>query len=224
MTTSGATRRWAAPDAPKTRHPAIECVDEERKQEVETMRRETAGRLGRLFSVGLVVSCVALAPEAAAVDGTFQSTPRAVQAGSPAPAAPAARAVSSGAPRFGIGDLSERARLYYRRVWGIDILGVKPVSSGMLVRFSYRVVDANLAQALNDERASAVLIDDLTGAQLVVPQMENVGKLRQTTPPENGREYWVLFSNKGNYVRPGSRVDVVIGKFHAGGLIVGPTA
>ncbi len=188
------------------------------------MRRKKVGRLGRLFSVGLAVSAVALAPEAATADGTSQSAPGAGRAASAAAALPAVAPTRSTAPRFGIGDLSEKARLYYRRVWGIDILGVKPVSSGMLVRFSYRVVDANLAKAVTDRRASAVLIDDRTGAQLVVPQMENIGKLRQTSEPENGKEYWVLFSNKGNYVRPGSRVDVVIGNFHAGGLIVGPAA
>jgi hypothetical protein len=30
----------------------------------------------------------------------------------------------------------------------------------------------------------------------------------------------MAFSNKGNLVRPGERVNVIIGKFHADGLLV----
>jgi hypothetical protein len=54
----------------------------------------------------------------------------------------------------------------------------------------------------------------------VIPEMENIGKLRQTTAPEEGKEYWMVFSNKGDVVKAGDRVDVVIGVFHADGLVV----
>ena len=114
------------------------------------------------------------------------------------------------------------ARRFYQQVWGIDILGVKPVSSGSLLRFSYRVLDPQKARTLNDKKSAPVLIDYRTHAALVVPTMEKVGQLRQTPTPEAGREYWMLFSNKGNLVGPGSRVDVVIGTFRASGLIVQP--
>jgi hypothetical protein len=36
----------------------------------------------------------------------------------------------------------------------------------------------------------------------------------------NGKDYWVLFSNKGDLVKVGDRVDVVIGDFSATGLVV----
>jgi len=116
--------------------------------------------------------------------------------------------------------LTSSAKRYYQTVWGVDILGVKPVSSGSLIRFTYRVVDVNKAKPLNDKRAKPYLYDQKTRAQLVVPTLEKVGQLRQTPTPEDGREYWMLFSNKGNLVKPGSRVDVVIGAFRAEGLIV----
>jgi hypothetical protein len=120
----------------------------------------------------------------------------------------------------GTPELTPSARRYYQSVWGVDILGVKPVSSGAMLRFSYRVVDANKAKALNDKKATPHLVDQATRASLVIPTMEKVGQLRQSATPENGREYWMLFSNKGNFVKPGSRVDVVIGNFRAEGLIV----
>ena len=116
--------------------------------------------------------------------------------------------------------LTTGAKKYYEAIWGVDILGVKPVSSGTLLRFSYRVVDAKKATTLNDKKASPYLYDQATRAKLVVPTMEKIGQLRQSSTPEEGREYWMLFSNKGNLVKPGSRVDVVVGAFRAEGLIV----
>jgi len=47
--------------------------------------------------------------------------------------------------------------------------------------------------------------------------MENVGQLRQSAPPENGKSYWMVFSNKGRLVKRGDHVSVVIGAFHATG-------
>jgi len=116
--------------------------------------------------------------------------------------------------------LPASARQYYQLVWGVDIIGVKPVSSGAMIRFSYRIVDAEKAKVLNDKKSAPFLFDQKHRAKLVVPSMEKVGQLRQSSTPEDGREYWMLFSNKGSLVQPGSRVDVVIGKFRAEGLIV----
>jgi hypothetical protein len=55
----------------------------------------------------------------------------------------------------------------------------------------------------------------------VVPSMENVGQLRQA--PQNidaGKSYWMAFSNSGRLIKPGDRVDIAIGNFHAHGLLV----
>ncbi|MBZ5637357.1 MAG: hypothetical protein LAO51_01220 [Acidobacteriia bacterium] len=119
-------------------------------------------------------------------------------------------------------ELTPSAQKYYELLWGVDKLGIKPVSSGAMLRFSYRVMDEHKAKVLNDKKAEPVLIDQKTGARLVVPKMEKIGSLRQSSTPEHGREYWVLFSNKGGLVKPGSRVDVVIGNFRASGMVVGP--
>jgi membrane-bound ClpP family serine protease len=64
------------------------------------------------------------------------------------------------------------------------------------------------------------LIDMQAGVRLVVPQMDQVGQLRQSGSPEVGRSYWMAFSNSGRRVKKGDRVDVVIGQFRATGLIV----
>lgn len=115
---------------------------------------------------------------------------------------------------------SERGVALQRRLWGIDNIRVRSTSSGALVRFSYRVVDAEKAAAMNDKKLTPYLMDETTGAALQVPVMEKVGQLRQTAMPVIGREYWMVFSNKGGYVKPGNRVDIVIGNVRINGLIV----
>jgi hypothetical protein len=121
---------------------------------------------------------------------------------------------------FATRELNPKAKRFYQLTWGVDIVGVKLVSSGLMVRFSYRVLDAEKAKALNDKKATPLLFDQNTGAQLVVPTMEKVGQLRQSSSPEIGREYWMVFSNKEGFVKAGSRVDIVIGNFRAKGLVV----
>ena len=113
-----------------------------------------------------------------------------------------------------------RAGQYYRLIWGIDSLSVKWAESGEVIRFTYRVLDPQKAKGLNDKRQEPSLVDEKAHVKLVVPTMDKVGKLRQTSSPESGKTYWMLFSNKGGYVKRGDRVNVVIGNFHANGLVV----
>ncbi len=125
---------------------------------------------------------------------------------------------SSSSPVFAA-HRSLREDAYYKTVWGIDNLVVRETASGSLLRFTYRVLDAKRAQMLGDKKATPILIDEKSGAVLHVPTMQNVGMLRQASDFVDGQEYWTVFSNKG-VVKPGSRVDVVIGNFRANGLIV----
>jgi len=116
--------------------------------------------------------------------------------------------------------LPGRARMYYAGFWGIDSLVVKTAESGELVRFSYRVLDPNKAAPLNDKKSTPTLEDWQSGVELVVPSLEKVGQLRQASAPVAGKSYWMAFSNPGRRVKPGDRVDVVIGSFRASGLVV----
>jgi hypothetical protein len=113
-----------------------------------------------------------------------------------------------------------RAGQYYRLIWGVDALSVRWTESGEVVRFSYRVLDPVKAKVLNDKSFEPSLEDPRAGVSLVIPQMEKIGKLRQTTAPEAGKSYWMTFSNKGRLVKRGDHVNVVIGKFRADGLVV----
>jgi len=127
-------------------------------------------------------------------------------------------AASSSTRRMGA--MSSHARDHYQLMWGIDSLDVKAVESGQLIRFSYYVQDATKAAQLNDKKANPFLIDEQARVRLEIPTMEKVGQLRQSSTPEAGKSYWMVFSNKGGIVKPGDRVTVVIGNFRADGLYV----
>jgi hypothetical protein len=139
----------------------------------------------------------------------------------PQTASPVAKhAVTSKPTHYMPERFSRRAQLHYSLVWGVDSLNVKTVESGEVVRFTFRVVDPNKAKMLNDKKYQPFLIDPGAGVRLIIPSLEKVGQLRQTSIPEVGKTYWMAFSNKGRRVRPGDRVNVVIGDFHADGLVV----
>lgn len=115
---------------------------------------------------------------------------------------------------------SRRADMYYQGAYGVSDLHVKTAESGQLIRFNYRVVDPEKAVALNDKKAEPALLDVQAGVKLEIPQMEKVGKLRQSSTPKAGMTYWMAFSNPTLVVKRGHRVDVVIGSFHATNLVV----
>ena len=145
--------------------------------------------------------------------GGLLVSPSGAQSPAPANPAPALR-------RSLANHVPARAHMYYQAVWGVDSLNVKYTESGEIIRFSYRVVDPEKAVTLNDKKTEPSLIDPQAGVKLVVPQMEKLGKLRQTSTPIAGKSYWMAFSNSGRRVKPGDRVIVEIGHFRAEGLVV----
>jgi len=134
-------------------------------------------------------------------------------------ASPASRPSSKVSPYHSTG-ASNRQRNHYQVTWGVDSFEVKSVESGQMIRFSYRVIDAEKAKGVNDKKATPYLIDEKARVKLVVPSMEKVGQLRQSSTPEPGKSYWMVFSNKGAFVKRGNRVSVVIGRFRVDGLTV----
>src|SRR5215468_3044008 len=73
---------------------------------------------------------------------------------STAPAAPAAKPLAVRQPaHYRPERFSRRAELHYGLIWGVDSLSVKWTEQGEIIRFAYRVLDGNKAQALNDKKA-----------------------------------------------------------------------
>jgi len=150
-----------------------------------------------------------------------QSAPDAQKpAPAPAPSATTPPTASKKTSPYKPNPVSRKATEYYGGVWGVDSLSARWTESGEVIRFSYRVLDAEKAKPLNDKKNEPALIDPRAGVKLVVPSLEKIGQLRQSATPENGKVYWMAFSNKGRLVKRGDRVDVVIGQFRAEGLTV----
>jgi hypothetical protein len=178
------------------------------------------------LAAGLLVPAFAAAPAGSAEATPAKAQPQNARPAAPAPpqnakaAAPAPPAVEPSWKAAYAGARSQRGELYYARLYGVDQMQVRSVASGSSLEFRYRVLDAQRAALLTDKHAKPVLIDQKTGNRLTVPTMEKIGELRQTVTPEQGREYWMVFANPGKLVKPGQRVDVVVGAFHVSGLTV----
>lgn len=113
-----------------------------------------------------------------------------------------------------------RALQYYAASGGVAQPRVQLTASGNLLRFSYRVVDVEQAKALVERNATPYLFAPRSHALLRVPEMEQIGPLRQIGELEVGKNYWMVFSNKGNLVKAGDRVSVIVGTYHIDDLMV----
>jgi hypothetical protein len=176
------------------------------------------GGWARMARVHLAASLLALATAPAWAPGqettAVPGTSSAVKPARPTSArhrAPARDTPASWKARHG---------LYFQRNWGVDIVGVRRVASGFMLRFDYRVVDPVRASVLSDPRARPYLIDEATRTALAVPAMEKVGELRQVAPLESRRTYFMIFGNPGGLVKRGGKVSLVVGDFRADGLVV----
>jgi hypothetical protein len=164
--------------------------------------------LAGVFAVGILVST---APAQSAPPSQSAAPARSsTLAGQPAPVWQGSR----------INRLSQRAEMYYQGAWGVDELHVKVAESGQIIRFNYRVLDPQKATVLNNKKAEPELDDAQARVKLSVPELEKVGKLRQSSTPKAGMTYWMAFSNPTLAVKRGHKVDVVIGSFRATNLVV----
>ena len=172
---------------------------------------------GPVLVAGLCMAlvCAPWSGQAHAVDEASAS----VDAAPAAAAAPAAQPETPATPGPS-GNWHARRGIYFQRTWGVDITGVRLLASGYMLEFRYRVLDVDKALTLNEKANTAYLVDNKTGTVLSVPAMENIGQLRQTTAPDQGRSYYIVFGNPGRLVRHGDQVTVVIGKFRVDDLAV----
>jgi hypothetical protein len=172
-----------------------------------------------LLLAGVLASSILVLPARTQTQTATATAPPA-QAVAPAQPRAAAKAPAPVWQGSQLNQLSQRAEMYYAGFWGVGELRVKTAESGEMIRFNYRVLDPQKAAALNDKKAEPELIDPQAGVKLSVPQMEKIGKLRQSSTPKAGMSYWMAFANPTLVVKRGHRVDVVIGSFRATNLVV----
>ena len=104
--------------------------------------------------------------------------------------------------------------------WGIEIIGIRLSAAGHMLDFRYRITDPEKASPLLKKQTEVYLIDQTTGRRLGITRTK-LGPMRQTSvKPEPNRNYFILFSNQGGWVKQGNKVTVVIGDFKAEDLVV----
>lgn len=105
--------------------------------------------------------------------------------------------------------------------WGIEVIGIHPSAAGYMLDFRFRVLDPEKAASLIHPTVKPYLIDQASGVKVSVPNLPKVGALRQRS--SHSREGWtsyILFSNPGQFIKPSSRVTVVIGSLRIEDLVV----
>jgi len=108
-----------------------------------------------------------------------------------------------------------------RAQWGIEITSLRLSAHGRMVDFRYRVLDPAKAAMLAKRENKPQLIDQASGAILLVPNTPKLGPLRQSAARlMQGKIYFTLFGNARCIVKSGSKVTVVIGAFKAENLTV----
>jgi len=170
------------------------------------------------LTAGMLCANMLLSPVLA--QSPAPAPPAAVGAVAVSPARAAAPAVAGPPTHYQPNPFAGRAARFYALFWGIDSPSVKAVEAGELIRFTYHVLDPQRAKPINDKQNEAYLIFPDAKIRLSVPSFEKVGQMRQSSVPEAGKSYWMAFSNPGRRVKRGDRVNIVIGLFHAEGLVV----
>jgi hypothetical protein len=108
-----------------------------------------------------------------------------------------------------------------RNNFGIQVLGVRLTAAGQMLDFRYRIVDTEKAAPLMKPRNRAYLTHERTGIKMKVPSLPKVGSLRQfSSVAKKDRNYAILFSNPGRFIKRGDRVTVEIGKMKLEHLVV----
>lgn len=105
--------------------------------------------------------------------------------------------------------------------YGIKVVGIHLTAAGYMLDFRFRVLDPARAGYLFDMNVKPCLVDQASGARMMVPAPPKIGALRssaKTVLPD--RNYFILFANPGQFIKPGNKVTVEIGVFKVADLVV----
>ena len=104
--------------------------------------------------------------------------------------------------------------------WGVQVVSIRLSAAGQYLDFRYKVIDADKAAPILNRKNEPRLIDEASGETVYIGSLPKLGRLRQNTrKPKAGRTYFMLFKNPG-FVKPGSRVDILVGGFRINNLVV----
>lgn len=119
------------------------------------------------------------------------------------------------------GDHKPSSATALARQHGIEVERISLSAAGYMLDLRYRVVDPVLAAGLMDRGGECCVVDQKSGAKMIVPAPPKVGSLRQRTPtPVEGKTYFVMFANPGRLIQAKDKVTVVIDDLKLTDLVV----
>ena len=105
--------------------------------------------------------------------------------------------------------------------YGIKVLGIHLTAAGYMLDFRFRVVDPTRAGYLFDSSVKPCLTDQASGARMMVPAPPKIGALRSSAKTVLAdRNYFIIFANPGQFIKPGNKVTVEVGVFKVADLVV----
>ena len=108
-----------------------------------------------------------------------------------------------------------------KQKWGIEIFGPFLSAGGNIIDLRYRVLDPAKAAPLAKHENKPTLVNQATGAKLLIPNTATLGSLRQVTSHlVAGRVYFMLFANTQRHVKAGDKVTLTVGDFKIENLTV----
>lgn len=105
---------------------------------------------------------------------------------------------------------------------GIRMEGLRLSAAGYMLDFRYRVIDPDKAAPLLSRKIRPYLLDEVSGAQLGVPDTAKLGQLRTTGRNKvvSDQDYFILFANPGRFVQAGNKMTLVMGELRIENLVV----
>jgi hypothetical protein len=98
-----------------------------------------------------------------------------------------------------------------QETWGIKVESTRLSAGGYMIDFRYRVLDPEKAKPLLDGGIHPTLKVPASGAVFGVPSPPKVGQLRNVRDVKKDKVYFIFFANPGQYIKPGEKVNVIIG-------------
>jgi hypothetical protein len=96
---------------------------------------------------------------------------------------------------------------------GVEVVAVRLTAAGRMLDFRYRVTDPAKASALLNRKTKAHAIHLPTGKEMGVPRVARVGRMKSSAVEgKKDRVYFLFFDTRGQQVKSGDRVTVVIGE------------
>lgn len=95
---------------------------------------------------------------------------------------------------------------------GIRVESLRLSAADYMLDLRFRITDPERAAPFFSRSTEVQLIDEASGARLLVPNTPKLGKLRQVARKDKSdRSYFMLFANPGRYLKAGSEVTLVVG-------------